>query len=69
MIRTLARPRSRNLAVALGVATFKPALIAGLFLGTGALVVVTIVAFIAIFASEERRKSALAVLRAIFGRK
>lgn len=51
------------------MATFKPASVVAAFLGAGAPVVVTIIAFIAIFASEERRKSALSVLRAIFGRR
>ncbi len=68
-ITSLATPRVRSLAVALGVATFKPALVVAAFFGMGALVVVAIIAFIAIFASEERRESALSVLRAIFGRK
>jgi hypothetical protein len=68
-ITNLATPRVRGLAAALGAATFKPALVVAAFLGMGALVVLAIIAFIAIFASEERRESALSVLRAIFGRK
>jgi hypothetical protein len=68
-ITNLAISRVRILAVALGVATFKPALVVAAFFGMGALVVVAIIAFIAIFASEECRKSARSVPRAIFGRK
>ncbi len=53
------------------MATFKPALVVaavlGTVLGAGALIVLAVIAFIAIFGGENRRDAALDVLRAIFG--
>jgi hypothetical protein len=57
--------RTAILAAALGAAAFAPAL----YLVAGALAMLAIIAFLAIFAPEKYRKAALDVLKAIFGRK
>lgn len=62
-----------SVAVTLGVVSFKPVLVVPVALlgvgGFAVLGVLAVIGLVAVFAKEDRRKSALDVIKAVFGRK